>query len=142
MTEPIVVGVSPSTGSPSALRWAAAEARRRGAPLRAVLAWFPPRALAAAGGGAPARASAGLESGSAARTLHRHVAAVLGEAPIDCLAVRGQAVPALLRISTDAQLLVIGEPRRGRLASMRASLVAPQLVQRAACPVVVLPSSA
>jgi nucleotide-binding universal stress UspA family protein len=70
------------------------------------------------------------------------VAAVLGEAPIDCVAVHGQAVPALLRISTDAQLLVIGEPRRGRLASMRASLVAPQLVQRAACPVVVLPSSA
>lgn len=141
MTEPIVVGVSPSTGSPNALRWAAEAAKLRRAPLRAILAWYPPRTPTAPGDRPPATASAGLDGASAGPTLRRHVLAVLGESPVECVAVRGQAVPTLLRASAGAQLLVIGEPRRGRLASMRASLVAPQLVQRAACPLVVLPST-
>lgn len=141
MTEPIVVGVSPSTGSPNALRWAADEAKLRGVPLRAVLAWRPPYAAAAPGGRPPARTSVGTESRAAERMLRRHVAAALGETVIDCVTVRGQPVPVLLRASADAQLLVIGEPRAGRLASVRTGLVARQLVQRAACPVVVLPSS-
>ena len=143
MTQPIVVGVSPSTGSPSALRWAADEAELRGAPLRAVLAWRPPRAPAAPAGRPP-----GLGTGVAAdpataatRDLHQHVDKALGaERPVECVAVRGSAVHALLANAADAQLLVVGEPRPGRLASVRAGLVAPQIVQRARCPVVVLPT--
>jgi hypothetical protein len=38
--------------------------------------------------------------------------------------------------------VVVGEPRAGRLASMRAGLVAPQLVLKAVCPVVVMPNAA
>jgi nucleotide-binding universal stress UspA family protein len=143
MTKPIVVGVSPSTGSPAALRWAAGEAELRGAPLRAVLAWRPPRAPAAPAGRPPASGS-GVATDPAAdaeRTLHRMVDSTLGHgAPIDCVTVRGTAVNALLNQSADAQLLVIGEPRPGRMASMRAGMVAPQIVQRARCPVVVLPA--
>ena len=37
----VVVGVSPKTGSPTALRFGAEEARRRGTELRAVTAWRP-----------------------------------------------------------------------------------------------------
>jgi nucleotide-binding universal stress UspA family protein len=145
MTKPIVVGVSPSTGSPTALRWAAAEAQLRGAPVRAVLAWRPPRAPAAPAGRPPASASGvALDPGQdAERTLHRMVSTALGNGnPIDCVTVRGTAVSALLAAAADAQLLVIGEPRPGRLASMRAGVVAPQIVQRATCPVVVLPKKA
>ena len=40
----VVVGVSPTSGSPAALRWGAAEAARLGAPLVALSAWRPPRA--------------------------------------------------------------------------------------------------
>jgi nucleotide-binding universal stress UspA family protein len=51
-------------------------------------------------------------------------------------------VSSLLQCGADAQLLVLGEPRPGRLASVRASLVAPQLVMRSTCPVVVMPNAA
>lgn len=143
MSKPIVVGVSPSTGSPSALRWAADEAELRGAPLRAVLAWRPPRAPAAPAGRPP-----GIGTGADAdpavaanHELHHLVDTALGtDRAVECVAVRGGAVHALLATTADAQLLVIGEPRPGRLASVRAGMVAPQLVQRARCPVVVLPT--
>ncbi|MEV7026569.1 universal stress protein, partial [Kitasatospora sp. NPDC093558] len=39
MTPPVLAGVDGSTGSTAAARWAAAEAGRRGVPLRLVHAW-------------------------------------------------------------------------------------------------------
>lgn len=76
-----------------------------------------------------------------AKLTHRMVDSTLGDrGAVDCVTVRGTAVNALLNQSADAQLLVIGEPRPGRMASMLASMVAPQIVQRARCPVVVLPA--
>jgi nucleotide-binding universal stress UspA family protein len=142
---PIVVGVSPTTGSPTALRWAADEARLRGTKLRAVLAWRPPRAPVASGGRPPV----GLTqtptdfAADAEEALRGFVAAALGtDDGVECTAVKGSAVGSLLAASHDAQLMVIGEPRPGRLASVRASLVAPQVLHRAHCPVVALPAVA
>lgn len=78
----------------------------------------------------------------AEQALRGFVSVALGdEGAAECRAVRGSAVPALLSASVDAQLIVVGEPRPGRLASLRASLVAPQLLHRAPCPVVALPAS-
>ncbi len=49
----IVVGVDGSEGARSALEWAAAEARLRGARLRAVHAWHLPAAAYGSGGFVP-----------------------------------------------------------------------------------------
>ena len=142
---PIVVGVSPTTGSPAALRWAAQEARLRRTTLRAVLAWRAPRPPGAPGARPPAivvsRASTDYAA-AAEEALRGFVAVALGDdGAAQCTAVRGSAVSALLAASQDAQLIAVGEPRPGRLASVRASLVAPQLLHRAHCPVVALPTS-
>ena len=145
MSGPVVVGVSPTTGSPNALRWAAEEAGLRGAELVAVLAWRPPRAPAAPGGRPAATvvsASAEDHAASAEERLRGFVTAALGSADgVRCRAVQGSAVTALLSAAREAQLLVVGEPRPGRMASVRASLVAPQVFRRAHCPVVAMPGT-
>jgi nucleotide-binding universal stress UspA family protein len=138
----VVVGVSPSTGSPAALRWGAAEAQLRGVALRAVLAWRPPRSPGSTGTRPPlVLGTAGESPAAEAQTrLHEHVTQALGpDAAVECAAVPGSAVHALLAAAENADLLVIGEPRPGRLASVKASLVAPQVVLKAPCPVVVMP---
>jgi nucleotide-binding universal stress UspA family protein len=139
----IVVGVSPTTGSPSALRWAAAEAQLRGVPLKAVMAWRTPRPPGAPGGRPPAVGRASDDyPGAADRTLHEHVRAALGsDDAVTCEVVHGSEVNALLSSAQDANLLVIGEPQPGRLASVMSSLTAPQVVLKAQCPVVVMPTS-
>ena len=140
----IVVGVSPTTGSPSALRWAAVEAQLRGVPLKAVMAWRAPRPPAAPGGRPPASTSAASDDypGDADRRLREYVDAALGDdAGVECEVVHGSEVNALLSSARGAHLLVVGEPRPGRLASMMSSLTAPQVVLKAECPVVVMPSS-
>lgn len=139
----IAVGVSPTTGSPTALRWAAAEARLRNLPLRAVMAWRAPRPPGAPGGRPPAAAATADEyQSSAEEQLRGFVRGALGDdAEVECVVVQGSEVNALLSSARDAHLLVIGEPRPGRLASMMSSLTAPQVVLKAECPVVVMPSS-
>lgn len=142
----VVVGVSPTTGSPNALRWAAKEAGLRKVALRAVLAWRPPRPAGAPGGRPPAGLAyaGGDHAAEAERSLREFVAAALGnDDGVDCLAVKGSAVNALLSAAGDADLLVIGEPRQGMIAAAKVSrLVAPQVVLRAPCPVVVMPAAA
>ncbi len=142
MTASVVVGVSPTTGSPVALRWAADEAALRSVPLHAVMAWRPPRPPGAPGGRPPIGLVSGDPAAEAEEALREHVRTALGPAAdVECSVVRGSAVSALLSAAADARLLVIGEPRPGRLNSVRASLVAPQVVLRASCPVVVMPAS-
>ncbi len=141
----VVVGVSPTTGSPAALRWAAREARLRTVPLRAVMAWRPPRPPAAPGGRPPSATtitSADEPEAEARAQLGEFLTSALGpQADVTATVVRGTAVKALLTAAEGAELLVIGEPRPGRLGSVRSSLVAPQLVLRAGCPVVVMPAT-
>ncbi|MGN6606051.1 MAG: universal stress protein [Jatrophihabitans sp.] len=140
---PVVIGVSPSTGSPRALRWAADYARTHGLPLRAIMAWRPPRAPAAPGGRPPVGAAAIASTDYAAEAqdqLQGFVEAALhDEAEVECRAVKGSAVTALLAASTDAELMVLGEVQAGAAGSVRTGLVAPKIVLRAACPVVVMP---
>ena len=141
----VVVGVSPTTGSPNALWWAAREAALWRLPVRAVLAWRAPRAPAAPGG-RPSPVTAGVagtdHAGRAERALRAFVTTALGsDTDVECVAVRGTAVRALLAAAEGASLLVIGEPRPGRLGSLVSSLVALQVILRAPCPVVVMPAA-
>jgi nucleotide-binding universal stress UspA family protein len=141
----VVVGVSPTSGSPAALRWGAREAELRNVPLRAVLAWRPPRPPGAPGGRPPGTPLTGADvEADAEQNLQAFVAAALGaDNGVECVLVKGSAVTALLGAASDADLLVIGEPRQGALAGARVTrLVAPQVVLRAPCPVVVMPASA
>ena len=141
----IVVGVSPTTGSPAALRWAAHEAKLRGVALLAVMAWRPPRPPAASGGRPPAGtvyAASTDYAADAEASLREFVTDALGDdgASAECVVVKGSAVNALLSAASGADLLVVGEPRPGRPASERnARMVAPQVVLKSPCPVVVMP---
>lgn len=143
----VVVGVSPKTGSPAALRWAADQARMRNAPLHAVMAWRPARPPGATGGRPPAGlADAGADHETAAHAaLRDHVRAALGPDAdrVQCDVVKGNAVRALLSAAAGAALLVIGEPRASKLAKSRsARLIAPEVVLQSPCPVVVMPPGA
>jgi hypothetical protein len=141
----VVVGVSPTTGSPTALRWAAEEARLRNVRMHAVMAWRTP--LPAAPGGRPPLGSSSVPAGGnyaaeAERILREYVDAALGPgADVDSTVVKGSAVNALLSAAEGADLLVVGEPNVGRIPAERmARLVAPQVVLKASCPVVVMPA--
>lgn len=145
MTTPIVVGVSPTSGSPAALQWAATEAALRSLPLRAVMAWRNPRAPVASGTRPPIPAGAtGSDlAAETEETLRTFVAKALGnDADVECSVVRGSAVNALVNAASNASMLVIGEPRGGTMSKVRTSLVAPQVVLKARCPVVVMPADA
>lgn len=138
----VVVAVSPTTGSPEALRWGEREARLRRRPLRAVMAWRPPRAAAAPGGRATTTLALGADpEEEAERVLANFVQAALGSPDkAERAVVRGAPAKALTHAAEQAELLVLGEPRPGRLGNLRTSLVAPQIVHRVSCPVVVLPA--
>ena len=113
-------------------------------PVRAVMAWRAPRPPSAPGGRPPAGLADASEDheARAERQLRAFVDAALDfPADVDCEVVKGNAVNALLTAARDAQLLVVGEPRPGRLNNVRASLVAPQVVLKARCPVVVMPAA-
>jgi nucleotide-binding universal stress UspA family protein len=145
MSAGVVVGVSPTSGSPAALRWAAEEARTHALPLHAVMAWRNPRPPVATGTRPPMTgALRGDElAAEAQETLRGFVELALGkDVDVECSVVRGTAVNALVTAARDAALLVIGEPRTGTIDRVRASLVAPQVVLKAHCPVVVMPASA
>jgi nucleotide-binding universal stress UspA family protein len=141
----IVVAVDPATGSKEALRWAAGEARLRQARLHAVMAWRaarPPAAPAARPPVALTLSPADAQADADAR-LARMVADALGAAHTTCcLAVHGATLAVLLTAAQDADLLVLDPPRPTDLTRAKASLLAPQLVFRVPCPVVVIPPRA
>lgn len=140
----IVVGVSSSTGSCAALRWAAAASGGAGARVRAVLAWRMPRAPSAPGGRPPAFGTlAGEDPQNEAQSrLASLVAEALGpDHGVECVVVRGSAVSVLLDQAREADLLVVDSPRTTKLTTVSATFVAPHLIFEAACPVVVMPPS-
>jgi len=117
----IVVGASGSPASVVAVRWAAAEARLRGAQLRVVVAYH--------------RGHAG--QAETAGVLHDavvHARAAAPEVDVTGVALPGYAVPALLKAAEEAALLVVGEKGGGLFAGA----VGVQVATRARCSVVVV----
>ncbi|MGI8666534.1 MAG: universal stress protein [Jatrophihabitans sp.] len=144
-TSPIVVGVSRRTGSPDAVRWAVAEAILRDTRVIAVTAWRAPRPPSAPGGRPPALSAVPVQDAFAIE--QQRIADRLVELLGDDLAAlrvhyelrRGAASAVLLAAAVGAQLLVLDSPRSGHLSALPKSLIAPQVVFKAPCPVVLMP---
>lgn len=139
MADFIVVGVSVRSGSPTALRWAADEARRRRCGLVAVRAWRAPRPPSAPGG-RPSGISRDVDAAFAAgeEKLLADVRSALGEdAKVECRLVKGTAVSVLLKESEGAQMLVLDAPRSTDIKAN--TLLAHRLMYHVGCPVVVMP---
>lgn len=135
----VLVGVSPTSGSPVALKWAAAEAKARGAELVAVRAWRLPRPPVS-----PAVRPTGVDydpepdHAQAVFELRSHVAGALGEdADVTCKVIRGSPLAVLLKEAADAELLVIDAPPQADLT--QTPLLAHRLVYHAPCPVLIMP---
>jgi nucleotide-binding universal stress UspA family protein len=135
----IVVGVDGSEAGEAALRFAVAEARLRGAPLEAVIAWHEPYVAPTL---APVVPDPTVFADAAARTLDQSVeAAVAGGDPIEVKRVvkRGGAAEVLLEQADGADLLIVGSRGRGGFAGLLLGSVSQQVVHHATCPVVVVP---
>jgi nucleotide-binding universal stress UspA family protein len=135
----VVVGVSPTSGSPAALRWGAEEAKRRGTALVALSAWRPPRPPMAPGGRPPGVTYDAEESVRGARDrLLDQVREVLGgDAEVATDVVHGSTFRVLLQASETADLLVIDAPSRFDLPE--GPTLARRLIYAAECPVVIMP---
>jgi nucleotide-binding universal stress UspA family protein len=139
----IAVGVDGSESAAAALRWAASEARLRGARLRAVHAWNMPT-MAYAGSGFVAPASFEDDLGQAAQTgLGEWLGAA--QAELDGIEVEhhvaeGQATTVLTDAAADAELLVVGSRGLGGFGELLLGSVSHQVAQRARCPIVIVRS--
>lgn len=141
----VVVGVSGSLGSVTALCRGAAEARRRGGELWPVLAWEPPGGDLAARR-SPASALMVEEWQRLARQQLVHVLdEVFGDAgpgvPMCALIVRGTPGRALVETACrDDDVLVVGAGQRGWHRAF-SGWVARYCLAHATCPVLAVPPS-
>ncbi|MFJ9815395.1 universal stress protein [Streptomyces sp. NPDC101151] len=142
----VVVGVSGSLGSLTALCRAADDARRRGAELWPVLAWEPP------GGDLAARRSpaASFMVPEWERLARERLLTALGDVfgaagpavPMRALVARGVPGPALVRIADrETDVLVIGAGRRSRLHRALCPSAGRYCLAHATCPVLAVPPS-
>jgi nucleotide-binding universal stress UspA family protein len=138
----VVVGVDGSRSALDAVRWAAGEARHRGAVLRLVTAhpWDRPPIGARGGGYSP---QYGEVLRAVARRQLREAAAVAtevagGDVCVDLELIVGAPVPVLRAEAERAQLLVLGDCGRGALVGLLAGSVAVGVSAHATCPVVLV----
>ncbi|WP_306369760.1 universal stress protein [Nocardiopsis sp. CC223A] len=141
-TPRVVVGIDGSDNGRAALEWAAAEADRRGVPLRVVHALGMPLIVSAYGG--PARFEPTEEiRGQATEVLQdavAHVAEARPGVPAETITALEEAPLALLRQSRPHDLLVVGTRGMGTVKSMFVGSVSVRVAAQAPCPVVVVPS--
>ena len=137
----IVVGVSASSKSPTALRWAADLAALRGGRVVAVRAWRPtPPQTGSHVSPSPVTEDTEAAEAAARSALQADVAEVLGTGHgVEVRLVRGGKRKALLLASEYADLLVVDAPRRLDLSTLPG--FAHRLLYAAQCPVVVMPPS-
>ncbi|WP_030063196.1 universal stress protein [Streptomyces natalensis] len=142
----VVVGVSGSLGSLTALHRAAAEARVRGAELWAVLAWEPPGGdIPHRGGPCPPSLTAAWRR-MAGERLDEALDTAFGSdgpgIPFQRLVAPGRPGKVLLAAADrNDDLLVIGAGARGRLRRAVWPSVSRYCVARASCTVLTVPPS-
>jgi len=147
MPDTIVVGVDGSPESLAALRWAADEARLRGARLVAVHAWlfapppevgapgmFPVPAFDLPGAVEAERDAAETDLGAALANAFPEGAPVEVESKL----VEDDAGEALVRESKQADLVVVGSRGRSGIAAALLGSISKHVVDHAPCPVVVV----
>lgn len=135
----IVVGIDGSNASDAALRFAADEARRRHADLDVVYAW-------SARQHAPIPVGVGADyvdelSGHSRDWLDSVASSLQAEGlpRVDAILTGGDPAEALVRLSTGADMLVVGTRGRGAIASTLLGSVSRHVLHHAKCPVVVVP---
>ena len=143
----IVVGVDGSPESRHALRWAAEEARQRGARLRVVHAWTLPAAIGVADAvlGHPVIQEPPLDE--LKESLAQEAERVLDDAlvgfediEIEREVVEASPARALLRAAEGADLVVVGSRGRGGFTGLLLGSVSQQCAHHAPCPVVIVRS--
>lgn len=131
----IVVGVDGSESALQAVRWAARQAKRRGARLRIVHA-------APYLGGPTADGTPSRELPHARRIAEKAFTVARGAAPgirPACDVVPDNPVTALLRAAAGAQLIVLGNSSTGAALEPVLARVSQRVAARATCPIVVVP---
>jgi len=133
----VVVGVDASTHAGEALDWAADEAALRGSPLRIAHAWTPaphrvPGKDGVEGATSMIQAAEELLARAGVRVKERH-----SGLQVDFEVLPEEAVPGLIRLAQDADLLVVGSRGLSRFSSILIGSVSQSLVAHAPCPVVV-----
>lgn len=128
----VVVGVDGSDASRAAVRWAVAHAESTGRRVAAVTAWQEPVQTAARG------ARGRTPNEHEARAGAQAVVAAETAADVPVLAERGHAGVVLSARSRGAALLVLGNPRPGRLTAPASTTV--DCLRTADVPVVLVPT--
>lgn len=133
----VVVGVSATSKSPTALAWARAQVQQNGGRLVAVRAWRMPNPQATPSGTPASRVSREQDVEEQARaSLAADVEATLGAGhDAELRLVRGGKYGVLIKAATEADLLVVDAPRQ----LLAGPMFAHRLVYAASCPVVVMP---
>jgi nucleotide-binding universal stress UspA family protein len=135
----VVVGVDGSVHADAALRYALAEAARRGTRVVPVVAWGPWDIF---GGYSaledPDRVERRLREQADAHIRRIHQAMGVPDVPPELVFRVGGAADVLVDLARPAALLVVGHRGRGRVRSMIGS-VGLRCVLRAPCPVTVVP---
>lgn len=134
----IVLGVAEKPEGSAAARFAFVEALLRGVPLEAVRAWRrplhePPAHPLIVGG--PAH----LEEQQAADMMEEALRDAPAGLQIQRRTVEGHARDALIAVSREADLLVVGAQRRQGHFGLQLGRVAHGVLHHAACPVAVVP---
>ncbi|MGI5240130.1 universal stress protein [Dactylosporangium sp. CA-139066] len=134
----VVVGADGGEPSLQAVRWAAAEAARRHAPLRVLLAYYWRAPLTAFAPAGELAETARRFADTLVADVAREATVSDPEADVQVAAVPGHPAEVLLKAGDDAALLVLGT--RGRHAATGAVLgsVSQQVAVHARCPVVVV----
>ncbi|MFL6025410.1 MAG: universal stress protein [Friedmanniella sp.] len=133
----VVVGVSETSKSPTALTWAYAQARQNQGRIIAVRAWRMPNPQATPAGTPASRISREEDIERAAQaSLEKDVTDTLGYDPdVEIRLVRGGKFKTLVEAAAEADLMVVDAPRQ----LLAGPMFAHRLVYAAACPVVVMP---
>ncbi|MGW7529205.1 universal stress protein [Streptomyces sp. NPDC054783] len=127
----IALGVGEQPTGSAAVRFAVEEASLRGVPLQAVRAWRR-----------PAHATPHSQRQQAVELLEQALRDVPAELDADRRTVEGHARDALIAVSREADLLVVGARRRHGPVGLQLSRVAHGVLHHAACPVAVVPEHA
>jgi nucleotide-binding universal stress UspA family protein len=143
MSGRVVVGIDGSDTSRRAARWAAHEARLRGAKLEIVSAWHVPL-YGYAHLGSITAISQDVAKGLV-ENAEEHLAEVVREAraeagdiELETITAEGQPANVLLQVSKGADLLVVGSRGLGGFRELLLGSVSQQCAQHASCPVVII----
>ena len=135
----VVVGVDGSLESVAALRFAADEAKLRGAVLRIVCAWEPSDAGYMGEVFAPTPDAFDQAEHHAEDVLRAALKHLQGESlEIEALAEEGGPAAVLLEQAAEADLLVVGSRGLGAAKRLMLGSVSHNLTHHARCPVVIV----